>query len=125
VDVTLAARAHPLSPVVHAVEPPGALCGARPSKGRWRRTTRLPINCPRCLLALGRPRFAVCQTPSSVGPHRHLRRVGPEGITSGRDRAVGLVTLCGAVVGWDVSPVREAHKTDPYVCPVCRKELKR
>jgi hypothetical protein len=122
--MTLAARTHPLSMVVHAVEAPGALCGARPFSGRWRSTMRLPINCPKCLYELSRPRLAICETPGPLGGREHIRRVGPEGIVSGRNRAAGLTTICGVIVGWDRKVFRDDDVKNPNVCPVCRKGVK-
>lgn len=116
------ARTSALSLVAHAVDSTGALCGARPS-GRWRLSSRLPVNCPRCLMRLAAPRWALCESP---GQHAHLavhvRKVGHEGIAfSGNP--TGAKTLCGLVVGWDdrelesLETLRELRE----VCPRCSR----
>jgi hypothetical protein len=118
--VTLAARASRLTPVVHAVDDGGALCGAAP-RPRWRRSDRLPVNCPRCLRALASERWALCGVPGASGDNTlHIRRVGPEGLRKG-GRSVNQQTLCGLAAGWDVAELEPAHLADRRLHDACRR----
>lgn len=120
-----AARAHRLSPFVHAVDAHGALCKARPRGGRWIPTEILPITCPRCLRRLSRGRWATCElVTGGIASRVHIRRVGPEGLTrSGNPSAAK--TLCGQVAGWDIAELealeRSALKKMPHLCSTCER----
>jgi hypothetical protein len=127
-----AARAHRLSPFVHAVDSTGSLCGAT-ARGRWLLSEVMPVTCPRCLLRLGRPRWATCETPTATarGSHVHLRRVGPEGIELSRNPS-GARTLCGQLAGWDLAEVPSISRAAVELvdrgarvrgglCPTCRR----
>jgi hypothetical protein len=122
--VTLAARRTSISLVVHAIDDTGALCGVRPQQGRWRPSKRLPVNCPRCLYVMSRPRYATCETPTaSGGSPLHVRAVGAEGIdrhgSSGQTK-----TLCGMIVGWDIAELRAEDFRYPRICQVCIRQIK-
>jgi hypothetical protein len=120
----LAARAWRWSPVVHAVDGGGALCGARPRAGRWTANTRIPINCPRCLYELSRPRYAFCQSPSAARAPRHIRVLGPEGLQL-RSSSGSFRTLCGMAAGWDIARVEKTPAPgNPSVCRSCVRELR-
>lgn len=120
-----AARAHRLSPFVHAVDVNGALCKARPRAGRWIPTDLLPITCPRCLHRLSRGRWATCElVTASLASRIHIRRVGPEGLArSGNPSAAK--TLCGQIAGWDIAELdaleRAALKKIPTLCLSCER----
>lgn len=96
----LAARRHQLSPIVHAIDDDGAVCGARPWRGRWVQSTVLPITCPKCLWSLER-RFSFCEAAraTSSQPLVHIRRLGATGLHRGG--GVDTPALCGATVSWD------------------------
>ncbi len=113
----VAARRHPLSLAVHAVDDDGALCAARPA-GDWRPTTRLPINCPRCLWRLER-RYAFCERASSASSTvRHVRRLGATGLHYGG--GCDTRALCSVWADWDLrgEVTRDAVRAAD-VCPVC------
>jgi hypothetical protein len=117
--VILAARASALSLVAHAVEDAGAVCGARP-QGRWRLTERIPVNCPRCLLRLSVPRFALCRipVPSRRNDVLHVRLVGGKGFKP--RGALDTNTLCGRSPMLDerlLSPREHLDRSE--VCPRC------
>jgi hypothetical protein len=121
--VTLAARASRLSLVVHAVEDAGALCGAAP-RPRWRGTTLIPVNCPRCLLEAGRERWAVCQSPGPAGDDTlHIREVGPEGIRKS-GRPIGRQTLCGLPAGWDFAELEPQDLADRRMHEACQRRYR-
>lgn len=116
------ARASRLSLVAHAVDATGALCGARP-QGRWRLTARLPVNCPRCLLRLAQPRWALCESPAAwANAPVHVRQVGHEGVSLSGN-AAGAKTLCGLLVGWDLRELEtlETVRGLSHVCAVCAR----
>jgi hypothetical protein len=121
--VTLAARASRLTLLVHAVEDAGALCGAAP-RPRWRGTTLLPVNCPRCLLEMHRERWAVCGVPGPATEDRlHIREVGAEGLrTAGRP--IGRTTLCGLPAGWDVAELEPRHLDDRRMHESCLRRYR-
>lgn len=119
----IAARGHRFSVIAHAIDGDGAVCGTRPS-GRWIPTTRLPVNCPACLLRLDKPRYATCETPTaSSASYQHIRKVGSEGLCfSGNPGAAN--TLCGLVVGWDLAEIREPLRSLTSrrdICPTCTR----
>jgi len=118
--VRVAARASALSPVAHAVEDGGAVCGARP-KGSWRLTKRLPVNCPTCLLRLSMPRFALCELPQARARSMrvHVRQLGERGFKprGGPD----TLTICGQQPAWDTGIVRSRSELGgSEVCARCR-----
>lgn len=120
--MSYAARTHRLSPVAHVVDDLGALCGARPAP-KWVLTRWLPVNCPRCLISLARPRYAFCESPTASTTSRmHIRVVGPEGLSLSGN-AGGARTLCGQPVGWDLEaevPALMAATEDRETCGQCR-----
>lgn len=116
----VAARTGPLSIWVHGLDDTGALCGAKPT-GKWRQTSRLPINCPKCLYVMGKARYAVCEAPIGVGHSLlHVRLVGPEGISKA-GYASTQRALCNNIVGWDIGPLEPGMIHDPKrLCHTCR-----
>lgn len=117
----VAARASKLTLIAHAIDGElGALCKARPRGGRWVPSTRMPVNCARCLLALSRPRFAFCEYPSPAPDttRLHVRQLGMQGLklAGGCDTRA----LCGALVSWDIrEEVTRASVRDELVCVTC------
>lgn len=120
----VAARTSPLTLVAHALEDAGAVCGARPKNGRWHVTERIPVNCPRCLLRLAVPRFALCRIPVPAGRQDvfHVRLVGPRGF---RPRnGIDTHTLCGRQPHLDerlLSPAEHLDRSE--CCPRCLTAL--
>lgn len=115
-----AARPGPLSLFVHALDDTGALCGATPT-GKWRATSRWPINCPRCLYVMARPRYAFCESPQASGALVHIRQVGVEGIVQA-GYASTQKALCGVVVGWDRGALTSANRPDQQrLCRTCKR----
>lgn len=121
--MTQVARTSALSLFAHAVDDAGALCGARPKRGRWRRSEILPVNCPKCLVELSRERLATCETPTGGVSRRHIRRVGPEGICT-KGSFLRAKTLCGNVAGWDLKSLSPADLEDSRCCRDCRRILR-
>lgn len=99
----VAARARKLTPIVHAVEDGGAVCGARPA-GEWRLSSVLPVNCPSCLLELAAPRLAVCEVVEVHARSRHLRVVGERGFKP--REGIETRTFCGRIPSIDLELVR-------------------
>lgn len=121
----LTARSHRFSLIVHAIDDSGALCGARPKGGDWIASTRIPLNCPTCLVKSGLPRYAYCELPVAVQPPmRHIRQVGPEGMSK-TGVVGGTRTLCNRVSGWDVSMVAATPAPGTSgLCPSCVSHLR-
>lgn len=125
------ARAHSWSPVAHLVDDGGALCGARPGPD-WLLSQVMPANCPRCLIAQSRPRYALCEALLPGDTYRlHIRRVGTDGLTM---RGIGYyngkadlpplrLTLCKATVQWDVTTVRPLKRGES-LCEPCRRAFR-
>lgn len=114
----VAARARALSPVVHAVEDGGAVCGARPA-GVWRLASRWPVTCASCLLSLSTRRFALCEVAQVSGRSRaiHVRSIGDRGFRP-RD-GVDTRTLCGQQPSWDLEMVVPSSPVPPETCGRC------
>jgi hypothetical protein len=119
--LTLAARASLLTPVVHAVDDGGALCGSEP-RPRWRRSTVLPVNCPACLVRMSTDRYARCGVPGAATDNlEHVRLLGPEGLRTVGGTIHGR-TLCGLPAGWDIAPFTPADLSGDTrrLCRGCR-----